>query len=501
MRNSGGLGLFGVAMLAVAVAVSGWCAMAPGETWWVNNETGRDSFDGRSAEPQGDGVHGPLATFKRAASVLRISDRLEIAKTSRPYREILTISKGGVPDAPLVVDGHGATIDALDVVPAAEWKSEPDGLFSTRFATNANKLERVKDVMTWIGAPQIWFVDGRPAPNAKSRQELAAMASGFYWNKGEHRLYFKPPAEKQLEDLHVEIPRRGTGIVVFGVDHVVVQNLRSIHSLNDGVGTGHCTGVVFRNIDGSDNCDQGFSAHSGAVNIIEDCRLERNAGSGICDVNNSVTIFRRCVIAHNTFESGDFFLDDGFHVLDDCAIFDNDDGPQVIAGGQCSVQLHNCVVCGKPGNAQSLVDAEGGNLTLDTCTVADGVVGARLGQQAGRPANYQQPLFTMHASVGRRPQGRRDPVYFELQRLASGRRQFRRRPLHGADMARLSPGQRAGCRLAHSRSSLRRRLAAGRRQLRATVFAAFSLPAKSLYLHAGEKGHRVGAASRTAPGW
>ena len=495
MRNGNGSKFLHRAVLAVAAC--GWCVVAGGETWWVNNETGRDDFDGRAAKPQGDGIHGPLATLRRAAAVLKTSDRLEIAKTSRPYREILAISKGGVPEAPLVVEGHGATIDALGPVPAAQWKSEPEGLFSTPFTTNANKLERVQDVLSWIGSPQIWFVDGRPAANAKTPRELAAMASGFYWNKGEHRLYFKPPAGKKPEDVRVEIPLRGTGIVVVGVDHVVVQNLRSVHSLNDGVGTGHCTGVTFRNIDGSDNCDQGFSAHGGAVNILEDCRFERNAGSGICDVGNSVTIFRRCVIAHNTFESGAFFLDDGFHVLEDCAIFDNDDGPQVIAGGQCAVQLRNCVVCGRPGNAQPLVDAAGGNLTLDTCTVADGVVGARLDGKRGvlRITNSlfsrcDQALVAVPKGGEARFTSNYNGWHLGVIRFGDVRYtaqtwpDYRKVSRQDAGSLTADPLFRAGVSLAAD-SPL------------AAVFAAFSLPAKSPYLQSGEKGHRMGAAQNT----
>jgi len=388
------VGSWSIRVAAVVFIVSLLCAAALGETWYVNNETGQDTFDGLSAEALrrpavrtpglGDGVHGPFATFKRAISTLKTSDRLEIARTSRPYREMLMLGGvGGTPDKPLVVEGNGATIDGLDVVPAAQWKAEPDGTFSTPFKTNANKLERVKDVMTWIGAPQIWFVDGQPAPNAKSAEDLAKSPGGFYWNKGEHKLYLKPPAGKKLEDLRIEVPMRGTGISVHGTDYVVVQNFRSVHSLNDGVGTGNCTGVVFRNIDGSDNCDQGFSAHNGAVNIIEDCRFERNAGSGICDVNNSVTIFRRCSVAHNTFESGAYFLNEGFHVMEDCVIADNDDGPQVMIGADGWVQLRNCVVSGKPGNAIPLIESKGGSVKLDNCTIADGVVGVQMDPAKG----------------------------------------------------------------------------------------------------------------------
>jgi hypothetical protein len=208
------------------------------------------------------------------------------------------------------------------------------------------------------------------------------MPGGFYWDKPQHRLHFKPPPGKKLEELRVEVPMRGTGITIHA-DYVVVQNFRSIHSLNDGIGTAKSVGVVFRNVEGSENCDQGFSAHTTAVNIIEDCRFERNAGSGICDVGSSVTIFRRCVIAHNTFEAGAYFLEKGFHALRDCAIFDNDDGPQVLISGDGWVQLENTVVRGKAGSSVPAIQSTGGNVSLDQCSVADCPVGAQMDPAKG----------------------------------------------------------------------------------------------------------------------
>jgi hypothetical protein len=472
------------------------CAVSAGETWFVNNESGRDTYDGRSAESKGDGVHGPFATLKRAVSALGASDRLEIIKTALPYREVLSIAKGGTPDRPVVVDGHGATIDGLGLVPAPQWKPEADGTFSTEFRTNANKLERVKDVMTWIGSPQIWFVDGRPAPNVTSRAELAATPGGFYWNKGEHRLYYRPAAGKKLADLRIEIPVRGTGIVVHGADYIVVQNLRSVHSLNDGIGTAGCRGVVFRNLDGSDNCDQGFSAHQGAVNIIEDCRFERNAGSGICDVNNSVTIYRRCLVAHNTFESGAYFLNEGFHLMEDCALFDNADGPQVMASGEGVVQLHNCLVCGKGGNATPLIELQGSNIKLDNCTITDGVVGVRMASARGALqisnclfSRCPQALLVVPKGDERRFKS--DYNGWHLGVLDFGGQRY--------TAATWLDYQKVSHQDAHSLTidpQFPANLPPGADSSWPAMLSAFTLPGDSPYLTAGEKGRRIGVNTR-----
>lgn len=339
-------------------------------------------------------------------------------------------------------------------------------------------------------------MDGQAAPNAKSREELAKTAGGFYWNKGEHRLYFKPATGKRLENLRVEIPMRGTGIAVHGCDYVVVQNFRSVHSLNDGVGTGACRGVVFRKIDGSDNCDQGFSAHHGAVNIIEDCRFERNAGSGICDVGNSVTIFRRCLIAQNTFESGAYFLNEGFHILEDCAIFENDDGPQVLVSGDGWVQLHNCVVCGKPGNATPLIQSTNGNIKLDHCTIADGAVGVQLAPAKGvlQVTNClftrcSQALVVVPQGAGTRFISDHNGWHLGVLDFNGVRYTVQTWPDY----------QKASRRDTHSLTAdpkFPARMSAASDHDRPAIWGDFALPSGSPYLTADEKGGRIGAFSK-----
>jgi hypothetical protein len=352
---------------------------ASGATWYVNNVVGADAYDGTSAVPDGMG-HGPVATLAAAAGRLRTSDRLEIANTGKSYRGGLALNHaGGTPEAPLVVDGHGATIDGLDVVPASAWQTEADGTLSIPFLTYANKIEADPAVTTWISRPQIWFVDGKPAPNAVVRNVIPP--GGFYWQKSIHRLYFRPPAGRRPADLRVEVPTSTGGVSVY-TDWVIVRNLRAIHSLNDGFGAIGARNVLFQHITAEDNCDQGFSAHVGSLITIEDAVFTGNAGSGVCDVHNSVTIYRRCVISDNAFEVGAYFQDDGFHLLQDCRIERNADGPQVLASGRGPVHLINCLIQGKEGSPAPLVLARAPAI-LDGCTVSNGLVGVRVEETGG----------------------------------------------------------------------------------------------------------------------
>jgi hypothetical protein len=365
------------AFLTLLLALAAPAARAA--TWYVNNTLGADTNDGASPAPDGRG-HGPFATLAAAAARLQTSDRLEIANTGKSYRGFLNLNRaGGTPEAPLVVDGHGATIDGLDAVPASAWQAEADGTFSIPFFTYANKIEADPAVTTWIGRPQIWFVEGRPAPNATMRDAIPP--GGFYWHKPTHRLYFRPPAGRSPAGLRVEVPVSPGGVSVY-TDWVIVRNLRAIHSLNDGFGTIGARNVLFQHIIAQDNCDQGFSAHVGSINTIEDALFSGNAGSGICDVHNSVTIYRRCVVSDNTFESGAFFPDDGFHLMQDCRIERNADGPQVLASGRGTVHLINCLIRGKEGSPAPLVLARS-QVILDGCTLSDGAVGVQVEATGG----------------------------------------------------------------------------------------------------------------------
>ena len=284
---------------------------------------------------------------------------------------------------------------------------------------------------------------------------------------------------------------RNTGIQVYGADHVVVQNFRTVHSINDGIGTGHCKDVTFRNIDATDNCDQGFSAHGSTVNFIEDCRLERNAGSGICDVQDSQTTFRRCLIAHNTFESGAFFLGEGVHVLEDCAIFDNDDGPQVLAGGDGWTHLRNCLICGKAGNTQPLVDSQGGNVTIDRCTVADGAIGVRMYPRRGELKITNSLLTRCARSLVVVPKGAEGRFTSNYNGWLLGQIQFsdkRYGPPAWSDYQKASRQDARSLTVDPGFAA-----PPGPDAPVPAVYAAFALPSGSPYLTGGEKGGRMGA--------
>ncbi|MGI9456176.1 MAG: hypothetical protein ACR2NU_06405, partial [Aeoliella sp.] len=98
--------LFAIAILLLAMPLTG------AETIHVNNLTGNDRATGRTAEPQGD--NGPVQTLAAGAALAGWGDRLVIANTGVPYREILCLAgpfHGGSERQPFVVEGNGAVLD------------------------------------------------------------------------------------------------------------------------------------------------------------------------------------------------------------------------------------------------------------------------------------------------------------------------------------------------------------------------------------------------------
>ena len=79
---------------------------------FVNNVAGNDAKPGVRADPQsGD---GPVRTLDRALRLVRHGDRIVLANTGEPYREMISlcdVGQRGYPDLPLVIQGNGATLD------------------------------------------------------------------------------------------------------------------------------------------------------------------------------------------------------------------------------------------------------------------------------------------------------------------------------------------------------------------------------------------------------
>jgi len=340
---------------------------------YVNNEIGNDLYDGLASEiAKGTSGKGPFASLQKAFSSVAMSDQICVANTGKPYPGGNLLTKaGGTAECPMVIDGHGAVISGLGIVPAKNWKNLQNDIYETDFWPMSNYLKGYGGINHWIGSPQIWWLDGKPAPNCKSEAELKETPCGFFWNKKIKKLWIHLPDGKTIDKVEVKIPVYGTAIDITR-DFVVVKNFHSIFSWNDGFDAhGAGKNIVFKNCIATDNCGQGFSCHDTTSVLYEDCLAERCASSGSCDVNFCTTIYRRCVFVNNTFEVGVYATEHSQHLYESCLILGNMPFEQIWQRDFSKMNFINCVISGAQNNTNGAVLLEKGALFFLQCTFAN----------------------------------------------------------------------------------------------------------------------------------
>ena len=382
---------------------------------YVNNQTGTDQFDGLAPVPAGDGKSGPLLTIMAAVKKAPVSAVIQIANTGHDYRESVEIEgyRKGRANLPLVLEGNGATVNGLVAVPTAGWNPVRDDLYA--FANRldpADKTTRVGQKIdaenygvmpnsNWLGhfkhqgwftepqAPAIFFLNDKPGPNVLKLEEIPA-GGFFYDTQAKPRtLYFRLPAGGKLADCRVELPlNRG---VYVSDDYVVVRNLASIYSQDDGFAGFWGQGVVLQNVNGSFNCDQGISFHGTSSTLIDGGLFERNGGCGIADVMSCITVYRNVTVRDNLI-SGALFQGVA-HSMINCRLTGNDQ-MQVDVNRGATINLTNCLILGESPEKGTGINMENGR--LDHCTIAN----CRTGVRMLRSGSFDNSIITQcHGSL------------------------------------------------------------------------------------------------------
>lgn len=340
------------------------------ETFYVNNLSGNDGNDGLSEKTA-------FASIEKAFASVKTSDHVEIANTGKPYQrpypgergESLVPRCGGTADAPLVVNGNGAVISGLSVIPAEKWTKESEKMYSVFFYPMSNMYKGVKKDNFWFDETQIWWVEGVAAPNCKSMEALEKVPGAFWWNKAEKKLIFHLPEGRKIGDLKIEIPSN-SGIYIMQ-DHTLVKNLVVIFSWNDGFDIAVSPkNVIYKNCSAYNNCGQGFSCHDTGNAYYEDCAAIRCCSSGSCDVHWSNSTYKRCIFVNNTYEAGVYATNDSIHNYEDCLIAGNRPFEQIWQFNHAKMNFANCVIAGRSDDSAALQITEG-SVSFRKCTVTD----------------------------------------------------------------------------------------------------------------------------------
>lgn len=277
-------------------------------TYYVNNQTGSDEYDGLSEKTA-------VATIARAITLSKTSDRIELANTGTAYRESMLFRKlGGTPDRPFLIEGNGAVISGLVSLPAEQWKSTGEGVYLLQ-------LDK-----TPYGNPFLVSA-GKRLPAARNREALKE--GEHFWDRESHRIYLYCAAGKRPVDYKLEATLQVSGLTLTSASYISCQNLIAEHFTNDGFNIhGDCRGIRLENVVARHNGDDGISIHEAGGLIVQNAYVHGNF-YGIQDVNASRSVYNGVLAEKNQVGVS---LVGGYHSLVDCQVRNNTQKEIDIAG-------------------------------------------------------------------------------------------------------------------------------------------------------------------------
>lgn len=318
--------------------------------------------DGMAGNDANDGLAAPFQTIARGLQVLKPGDTLLLTKLAQPYRESIPLNVHGRPDAPIIIDGGGATISGADPAPREGWQDNA-GVFTIAQPT------------------EVKFLFG---PDC--RYEMAAapdklQPEQWVWKEG--KLYFRPAAAKTPADYDLQMSVRISGILTNGAGQIIVRNLTAMHFYNDGFNIhGGSAPLWFENIRGLWNGDEGFSCHENVEAYVRGAEFSHNYWHGIADVGIARTHYQNIVCRDNRAKG--IYLLGSMHSISDSEVSGS---PQQIVLSPSDqrgypqwdlmplrtslTSLRNVVVRSRPGETGIVVTA-GASAVIEHCVVLGG---------------------------------------------------------------------------------------------------------------------------------
>ena len=311
-----------------------------------------------------DPVHGDdgsgrsskvLKTIGKAIQVAQPGDTIHLSPIT--YRDWAAFfDKSGAPGKPIVLDGHGATLDGCDVLSPNGWTETEAGLFKN------DDLMPLTDAII-----DRWFFvfDGiinrmarcskGPSEPLKSPNELGdyewtfikdlerskSAKTGYIFGS----FWIRLPKDKSFQHANIEYPFRMAGVAMRGkCSHFVVRNLTATRPYNDGFNLSDCQDVRLENIQAIDCGDDGISAHGHCKYEVFGFRSIGNA-TGICDTGESETAYDK-VFIERCIGFDLYFLGTGTYKIENAHIRSTSTRPLYLQGDEssserCKVLLKN----------------------------------------------------------------------------------------------------------------------------------------------------------------
>lgn len=273
------------------------------------------------------------------------------------YRDAAVFNaKKGQLGRPIVLDGHGATLEGADPVNPEQWREVSPGLFAAD-----NLVQRLDDAILqrWffrIGGKMVHMGRTSKGKSAAFKKTAELVAGEWTFERDISRetaesaqrrgtFFIRLEAGQSLEKAEVEVPVRSAGVQLSGDNaHLVVRNLTATHPYNDGFNIhGDCRDVFFENIRAIECGDDGISAHESAQYRVEGFVSIGNS-TGICDTGTSETSYE-WVLIRDCLGHDLFFPATGRYVVRNAVV--DSSAQQALSvsksgsGDECRVHLEN----------------------------------------------------------------------------------------------------------------------------------------------------------------
>lgn len=338
-----------------------------------------------------DGITAPVKTIAHALSLAGPGDTVHLAPAH--YREpVVFLHKQGEPGKPIILDGHGCTLDGAVPLDPAAWTQVEPGLYRNDHLLPMNPATLLRWFFVWDSRmnhmgrtckgpsaalkkpadlqPGEWTYESAAPITRESKNgkpwDAAALPGAFY-------LRIDP--SKTLADCRILAPIQANGVSFSGpCENLVIRNVTATHFHNDGFNIhGNQKGLRFENIRALECGDDGFSAHETAECEVDGFTSIGNS-TGLCDVGASRTHYRN-VLIRDCLGTDIFFVSHGEHRIENALVEANAARSVNIsreatapADGSCQVTFRNVLVRRAGSDLREVRVDRGGHLTAEHCS-------------------------------------------------------------------------------------------------------------------------------------
>jgi hypothetical protein len=272
---------------------------------FVDNQSGDDTLEGRAPTTQGR-ENGPVKTIAKATRLARPGDRIVLAKTSDPYREMVTLQAGNCSGfgsgSPLIFDGSGATLDGATPVADEAWENLGHDLF--RFQPT------IKSHQVLLGEEENAF-NHVAVPRGSSLPQLKPLD----WCLHDGWIYLRVQPGQVPQQYHASCAGLSMGITLYDVQHVVVKNVVVRGFAFDGLNAhDNAFDVRLEEVTSRENGRSGISIGGASQVRIIRCEAQGNLKSQLRSEGYSQTRYSDC-----KFDDGaaPALVRDGGEILED----------------------------------------------------------------------------------------------------------------------------------------------------------------------------------------